>query len=58
MVIRPRLIPQWLRPIVSVFVKRPVYLRFLGELEGEVTYPDGRIEHVRLFGPYEYVVAR
>jgi hypothetical protein len=51
-------IPKWLRSIVAVFVKRPVYLRFLGELEGTVTFPDGHVEPIHLYGPYEYVVTR
>ena len=51
-------IPRWIRPIVAVFVKRPVYLRFLGELEGTVTFPDGRREAIHLYGPYEYVVVK
>ena len=51
-------VPKWVRPIISVFMKRPVYLRFLGELVGTVTFADGHVESIRLYGPYEYVIAR
>jgi hypothetical protein len=51
-------IPAWARPIVQLFVKRPVFQRFLGVLEGTLTYPDGRIEYLSLAGPYEFVVTR
>jgi hypothetical protein len=51
-------VPALLRPIVRAFFSRPVYMRFLGVLEGTLTHPDGRVERISLTGPYEYLVAR
>jgi hypothetical protein len=51
-------VPRFLRPVVALFAKRPVYLRFLGSLEGTVIFPDGRKEPIRLSGPFEYVIVR
>jgi hypothetical protein len=51
-------VPKWIRPIAAVFVKRPVYFRFLGKLDGTLQFPDGHTEPVHLSGPYEYVVTR
>jgi hypothetical protein len=51
-------VPRWVRPIVAAFVRRPVYYRFLGVLEGTLTHPDGHMERLVLEGPYEYVVTR
>ncbi len=51
-------LPSWLRPIVLVFVNRPVYFRCFGLFTGSLTYPDGSVEDLVLYGPYEYVVVR
>ena len=51
-------IPPEFRSLVSAFMKRPVYFRCLGEFKGRLTLPDGTVEDLHLFGPYEYVVAK
>jgi len=35
-----------------------VNARFLGELVGELRRPDGSVESLHLYGPYEYVITR
>jgi hypothetical protein len=49
-------VPPYLRLIVRLFFRRPVYVRFLGEVHGTITYPDGHVETIELSGPYEYVI--
>ena len=49
-------LPTWVRKILTVFFKRPVFYRYVAELEGKMTYPDGTVRPLRLSGPYEYVV--
>ena len=51
-------IPAIIRPLVLLFLKRPIYFRFLGEFDGWIRYPDGTFETLKLFGPYEYVIVR
>jgi hypothetical protein len=51
-------IPPVLRPLVRAFLDRPVSMRFLGELEGALTWPDGTTEVFLLHGPFEYVVLK
>ena len=51
-------LPTILRRLVLIFVDRPVYYRTVGLFEGTLTHPDGGEEIVKLYGPYEYVIAR
>jgi hypothetical protein len=51
-------IPPILRPLALIFVKRPIYFRFLGNFNGWIRYPDGSREQLYLHGPYEYVIVR
>jgi hypothetical protein len=51
-------IPPILRPLVRAFLSRPVSMRFLGELSGTLTYPDGTVERFLLHGPFEYLVLK
>jgi hypothetical protein len=51
-------IPPEFRSLVAALMKRPVYFRCLGAFEGRLTLPDGSVQELRLFGPYEYVVAK
>jgi len=50
-------LPGLLRRLVLLFVDRPVYYRTTGTFVGTLTHPDGHEESIRLYGPYEYVVA-
>lgn len=49
-------LPVWVRKLLSVFFKRPVYFRYVAEFSGAVTAPDGSEYPIELSGPYEYVV--
>ncbi len=51
-------VPRWLRGILLLFMKRPVFFRFTGRFDGTVRDPDGTVHRLELYGPYEYVVAR
>ncbi|TFG62599.1 MAG: hypothetical protein E4H36_07625 [Spirochaetales bacterium] len=51
-------IPFIIRPLVLLFVQRPIYFRFLGEFTGTIRLPDGSVEQLHLYGPYEYVIVR
>ena len=49
-------LPRWIRSVLLVFFKRPVYYRYIADFTGSITEPDGTIHEMRLSGPYEYVV--
>ncbi len=51
-------VPGWLRPLILIFINRPVYFRCLGFFDGTLTSPDGTTEPFLLYGPYEYVIVR
>ncbi len=51
-------LPFFIRPIVLLFVDRPVYFRNFGELRGRITLRDGTVKEIRLFGTYEYIVVK
>ena len=49
-------LPLWVRNILIVFFKRPVYFRSITDFTGTITGPDGVVQSLRMSGPYEYVV--
>ncbi|RKX76998.1 MAG: hypothetical protein DRP87_10375 [Spirochaetes bacterium] len=51
-------IPFLLRPIVLLFVDRPIYFRSIGEFRGRIIGPDSEITPLLLSGSYEYVVVK
>ena len=51
-------IPAIIRNFLLTFMSRPVYIRNLGEFTGYLIMPDGRVETLHLYGPYEYLLAK
>jgi len=51
-------IPAIIRNFLLAFMDRPVYIRNLGEFTGYIMSPDGGVESLHLFGPYEYLLAQ
>jgi hypothetical protein len=49
-------LPLWVRNILMVFFKRPVYFRYISDFTGTITGPDGTVQSLDMSGPYEYVV--
>ncbi|MBN1685850.1 MAG: hypothetical protein JW852_04300 [Spirochaetales bacterium] len=49
-------LPLWVKNILVVFFKRPVYFRYVAQFKGEMIGPDGVIHDLEMGGPYEYVV--
>jgi hypothetical protein len=49
-------VPLWLRNILAVFFKRPVYFRFITDFTGTIREPGGTSHNLKMSGPYEYVV--
>ena len=51
-------IPAIIRNFLLTFMARPVYIINLGEFNGYLIQPDGRVETLLLYGPYEYLLAK
>ena len=51
-------LPGIIRQFILLFMKRPVYFRYVAEFEGRLMEPDGSVIDLELSGPYEYVVAQ
>ena len=49
-------LPLWVKNILDVFFKRPVYFRAISDFTGSITDPDGLVTALKMSGPYEYVV--
>lgn len=50
--------PRIFRAVATLFLKRPVIYRMLGDFSGTVTSPDGTVQQLSLIGQAEYVVAK
>lgn len=53
-----RSIPRFLRPFVSLFVKRPVLYRMIGWFRGSLVSPDGSLEQLALPAHGEYILVK
>jgi hypothetical protein len=51
-------IPRFLRPLVSLFVKRPVLYRMIGWFDGSLVSPDGSLRKLALPAHGEYVLVK
>jgi len=51
-------IPEFIQEFLLLFMSRPVYIRNLGEFEGSLITPDGRLHRLHLYGPYEYLLTK
>jgi hypothetical protein len=49
-------LPLWVKNILAVFFKRPVYFRSITDFTGTMRDPEGAIHSLRMSGPYEFVV--
>ncbi len=50
-------LPGFLKRILLIFFKRPVYFRYVAEFIGTLTDPDGTVRNLKMKGPYEYIVS-
>ncbi|MGO9307823.1 MAG: hypothetical protein ACLQDL_02225 [Spirochaetia bacterium] len=53
-----RSIPPFLRPLVSIFVKRPVLFRMIGWFRGSLHSPDGSLQQLALPAHGEYILVK
>lgn len=51
-------IPEFIQEFLLLFMSRPVYIRNLGEFEGTLITPEGRLYRIHLYGPYEYLLTK
>jgi hypothetical protein len=51
-------IPQFMRTLVSLFVKRPVLYRMIGSFKGSLVSPDGSVQRLDMPAHGEYVVVK
>ena len=49
-------LPAWIAGLAHLFANRSIYFRNLGVFEGSLTYPNGTVERIVLYGTCDYIV--